>query len=897
MFCAHLDIASRQWTKLRAFGLVLYVLLVAWGVVAVPEAANATSSAAITQELATTSAGLDIFTASGGASYRYGPSIIINSDGSDDMWTCSPGSGGPADFIRYRHSTDNGNTWTADQVVLQPTSGGADSFSTCDPGVIVFGGYYYIAYTSTNNTDGRNNQVFVARGTSPTGPFDKWNGTGWGGSPQPFITYTDDPSLYGVGEPSMVVVGTTLYIYYSYIGAVNQTRVATGSTSNSNWPAAVTSAVVVYNRGGPAGNVNTLAEDSLDVKWVPSIGKFLGVCVYQRLTSTSYIKLYESTDGIHFTPDYFVDNDRHPYAHNIGMTGDSSGNMNPTAANFVSYAYGPNWGDWNLRLSPVSYQAVTSGAVADSFSGGLGSWSINAGSWTGTSAGLTQSDITKDPAYITRQSTAFGNATYEFDTHIISSASSTYGVALNFDKINATDYYYNSGYMVTLRANGNVFLYKAGTGVVAGDVVTGTNPTTNVVHVKIVQSGATISVYVGGVATPQISWLDTGSAYPSGWDSFITLQATGTFAKISFTNNVSDAFTTSTCPCLGTWSAISAGGASLGYTQSDITKDPAYITPQHTASGNATYQFDTNIASSASSTYGMGFNFDKTNATDLYYNSGYMVTLRANGNVFLYKAGTGVVVSDVATGTTPTTSYVHMKIVQTGSTIAVYVGGATTPQISWTDTGTVYPNGWDSLMTLQATATFLNLSFSSNVSNAYTVCPDEWVGNAGTWGLTSTGWTQSSTASGLSWSTMGNRVYGVASYDSSVQILSYLDPTDWVGLSIDKTNPGDAYTNSGYLIFLRANGNVSIVKAGVGPVVGDTATGTNPTAGPVSLRVVQSEISPSQTTLAVYVGGVTTPQITWTDSASAQNISGYVSIDSLSTTVTAGSFSVNTQEP
>jgi hypothetical protein len=37
-------------------------------------------------------------------------------------------------------------------------------------------------------------------------------------------------------------------------------------------------------------------------------------------------------------------------------------------------------------------------------------------------------------------------------------------------------------------------------------------------------------------------------------------------------------------------------------------------------------------------------------STDLYYNSGYMVTLRANGNVFLYKAGTGVGVSDVATG-------------------------------------------------------------------------------------------------------------------------------------------------------------------------------------------------------------------------------------------------------
>ena len=55
----------------------------------------------------------------------------------DHMW----------DVINHKSST-NGTTWTSDAVVMTPTIGTRDNFSVCDPGVIEFGGYYYIGYTS-----------------------------------------------------------------------------------------------------------------------------------------------------------------------------------------------------------------------------------------------------------------------------------------------------------------------------------------------------------------------------------------------------------------------------------------------------------------------------------------------------------------------------------------------------------------------------------------------------------------------------------------------------------------------------------------------------------------------------------------------------------------------------
>ena len=87
--------------------------------------------------------------------YRYGPSIILNGDGSIDMWVASPAwppegydplwAPDCGDYIRYRRSTDGGHTWSEyhanalEFIMLHPTPGGEDCRSVCDPGVIKIG--------------------------------------------------------------------------------------------------------------------------------------------------------------------------------------------------------------------------------------------------------------------------------------------------------------------------------------------------------------------------------------------------------------------------------------------------------------------------------------------------------------------------------------------------------------------------------------------------------------------------------------------------------------------------------------------------------------------------------------------------------------------------------------
>ncbi|HET6456508.1 MAG TPA: sialidase family protein, partial [Armatimonadota bacterium] len=155
-----------------------------------------------------------------GQGYRYGPSIIVNDDGTLDMWfAASCYDGKHWDQIRYRHSKDGGHTWEApdDMVVVTPTDGSPDLYSCCDPGAIRFGGYYYVGYTSVDNPPGMRNHVFLARATSPRGPYEKWNGKGWGGDPVPWLKYTGkDPNQWGCGEPSFVLKDGKLYAYYTW---------------------------------------------------------------------------------------------------------------------------------------------------------------------------------------------------------------------------------------------------------------------------------------------------------------------------------------------------------------------------------------------------------------------------------------------------------------------------------------------------------------------------------------------------------------------------------------------------------------------------------------------------------------------------------------------------------
>lgn len=308
-----------------------------------------------------------------GGAYRYGPSIIV--DGADThVWTCSPGENGAWDFIRYRHSTDGGHTFTDDVVALQPTSGTRDALSTCDPGAVRIGAYWYLGYTSTQDSRGTNNQVYVARSTSPTGPFLKWDGAGWGGAPQPIVTYSADPQFYGAGEPSLVLVGSELRVYSTYDDGVGHTDLAIAAdATKDDWPTTLQ----------PKGHVITrrAGEDSTDIKFIDSAKRYIGVSTYNRFTPNSSLVVYDSADGLNFQPIAYRGARAQLGAHNAGISGDPSGHLLP-AGNFVAYAYQPlanGWGNWPTFLDPVtivnpSAGTPVAGLVSSIVGGSPGMW-------------------------------------------------------------------------------------------------------------------------------------------------------------------------------------------------------------------------------------------------------------------------------------------------------------------------------------------------------------------------------------------------------------------------------------------------------------------------------------------------------------------------------------------
>ncbi len=279
--------------------------------------------------------------------YRYGPSILENEDGSYDAWFSAPGNNSTQwDWITYRHS-DDGIEWSREKTVLKPTEGSKDQCSVCDPGVVCFGGYYYLGYTSTADYGrrGYNNSAFVARSKDPDGPFEKWNGKGWGGKPQPIIKYEGDPRGWGIGELSFVLMGNELYIYYTYFDTTGGYTSLAKAEVCEDWPA------TIEEKGAVLGRTT---QDSLDVFYADDLKMFLAFSIENRMSEGSGIALYASGNGQQFEYCDVTNQNIENYAHNMGIAKDREGHQKTDRELLAGYAYGRYWGRWNLKFQKVT---------------------------------------------------------------------------------------------------------------------------------------------------------------------------------------------------------------------------------------------------------------------------------------------------------------------------------------------------------------------------------------------------------------------------------------------------------------------------------------------------------------------------------------------------------------
>ncbi len=320
-------------------------------------------------KLTVTDPGYDIFlpTPYGGIDYRYGPSLLLHDDGSMDAWFSAPGDGSKElDYITYRHSPD-GLSWEEERVALTPGPGTLDARSVCDPDVFYHDGYYYIGYTSTLNTTnkGMSNSVFLARSENPYGPFEKWDGSGFGGDPSPMICYSGPGVGWGCGEPSFVVINDTVFVYItkdSFTRSLERLRVLqvyTGDLNDPLWPSRLIcrgSAAVVAGEGTPDDYIY-LNSDSFDVAYVEENGMFVAVCSNRRFKNDSCLLLFESRDGLRFERVSELNTNVICGCHNAGILGDGQAHIRKNAPAFIGYAYtgygNSSWGVWGTRLSPI----------------------------------------------------------------------------------------------------------------------------------------------------------------------------------------------------------------------------------------------------------------------------------------------------------------------------------------------------------------------------------------------------------------------------------------------------------------------------------------------------------------------------------------------------------------
>ena len=149
--------------------------------------------------------------------YLYSPSVMYEEgEGLYKFWGCG---GKEGDHIVYKEaSTLAGLEKAPLRSVLQPNGNSSkfDHSHTCDPSVIKVGNLYYLYYTGINEKEGieQTSRIGVAVSNDGGKSFSRLNN----GNAIVEIPRTEQPYLYGIGQPSVVQAGDGyFYMIYSDI--------------------------------------------------------------------------------------------------------------------------------------------------------------------------------------------------------------------------------------------------------------------------------------------------------------------------------------------------------------------------------------------------------------------------------------------------------------------------------------------------------------------------------------------------------------------------------------------------------------------------------------------------------------------------------------------------------
>ncbi|MFD1543548.1 glycoside hydrolase domain-containing protein, partial [Nonomuraea guangzhouensis] len=213
----------------------------------------------------------------------------------------------------------------------------------------------------------------------------------------------------------------------------------------------------------------------------------------------------------------------------------------------------------------------------------------------------------------------------------------------------------------------------------------------------------------------------------------------------------------------GSWSVASTGE----YLQTDTSGWGFTSTPRSSAYGDVVASVDLKIVGvhSTGNVNWAGFMIRSSNATDM--DTGYLVALRNNGQVFIYRAGKEL--SHATAGNYQPGTYTRLRVMAFGNKLSVFVGND--PQAVLTVTDAAYPAGHVALVTGGASVRFDN----------FTVNPDNNMADGRPVMTSSTypadGWHEMAAVDGIQSSTPGSMGWSSAAGTSA-------DRTEWVSVDL-----------------------------------------------------------------------------------------------------------------
>ncbi len=654
----------------------------------------------------------EIFTygASGGPTFRY---------------TCGPTAGlDTRNLIRWSSTTaTDGTGWSAENILLAPTAGSLDAGGVCDPSLARIGNWYYLAYTGTSTTGQR--QVFVARSSLPYYPFDKWNGTGWGGnSPAPIGQLP--PAAGGqAGGPSLIVKNNTAYLYSNVrLGTgTYQTRLNTAnlgaSSTYDTWPQRLQlqPGAAIEHPGLYSGTdcVGNHWWADTDIAYDDTTGRFLALTSDQATFRYFALQAYESTDGSSFTKTTITRGDQQHGARTPALLTDQTGHIPAGGSTAIAYTRSDGC-TGTLRYTPTSQRLLATGAINEPLTDGSSHWQFT-GRWYDDGAGLISPSPLAGVSQANLTGSAAGTST-QIHVDVTSTASQRGWVGVRFGMVHPGDSTNQSGYTVYLErlssdTNLQLCIDKAGFGTLSCRGISGLTWTEQRHGLNVFFSNGQILAYVDGASNQRVSSNDNWDPYLGGYVGLATYAAPAAFSNFL----VADNFQPTLYGPRWVPGDLAGDWEGFGSIQFDLAlAGELYVCEQDRSPavfGDGTYvaYFDVDPQPGSDP---QGWGGIVVSGGSSWTVAGYVVFMRVNGNLGIIRNGSGQVVADVPTGADPSHRTVKLRVLRVGGNFQVYVNDVTEPYINWTETNFSFGPGRFGIANAGVSATFSTMSWNGN---------------------------------------------------------------------------------------------------------------------------------------------------------------------------------------